>query len=197
MPSLIKPLAVTITTSLLCAAAIAATPNPFETDDGYPSFTGDFKKVNGILMNRCTLDEDHTIDFCDPKKAAIIKKMVDRKPTFSKNSVLMRFWDKELNTFTYAAYNQKTNKMFFYPNGLRASTQPFKAVKVTYGKNKNMLCTSGANVDMVGDRYSKSFSDNETDVDYCRSYSETTGFGELRRVDAKTRKNAPIEDFEL
>ena len=197
MSNTLKPLITILTTTLMVTAAVAAIPDPFERDDGYPSFTGDFKDVNGMLINRCLLDEDSTINFCDPKKAAIIKKMVDRKPTFSKNSVLMRFWDKETSSYTYAAYNQKTKKMFFYPAGLSAINPPYKNVKMTYGKNKDMLCTSGANIEMVGDRYSKSFSDREADVDYCRTYNESTGFGEIKRVDSKTRKPAKLDDFKL
>lgn len=195
----LKPLATILTAVLLTSTVSAASPNPFDRDDGYPSFTGEFKSVHGILMNRCFLDEDTTIDFCDPKKVAIIKKMVDRKPVFGKNktSVLMRFWDKEINTFTYAAYNKKNNKMFLYPAGLRSVAPPFKEFKVTYGKNVDRICTSGYNTEMIGDRYTKSFSDRESKVDYCRTYNEETGFGELERVDTKTRKIAKVEEFKL
>lgn len=195
----LKPLTTILAAVLLASTATAASPNPFDRDDGYPTFTGEFKNVHGILMNRCFLDEDETLDFCDPKKVATIKKMVDRKPVFGKNrtSVLMRFWDEEMNAFTYAAYNKQNNKLFFYPVGLRAVNPPFKAFKVTYGKNVDRICTSGYNTDMIGDRYSKSFADRESNVDYCRTYNEATGFGELQRVDAKTRKPAKVDEFKL
>ena len=195
----LKPLTTILTAVLLASTATAANPNPFDRDDGYPSFTGEFKNIHGILMNRCFLDEDETLDFCDPKMVATIKKMVDRKPVFGKNrtSVLMRFWDEEMNAFTYAAYNKQNNKLFFYPHGLTAVNPPHKAFKVTYGKNVDRICTSGYNTSIVGDSNTKSYYDRESKVDYCRTYNEETGFGVLERVDTKTRKIAKLDEFKL
>lgn len=178
---------------VLSTSSIAATSNPFTAEAG----SGNFKTVNGFQMDRCFLDNDASIDFCDPAQAKIMKKMVDRKPTFSKNSVLMRFWDAEMNIWTYIAFNQKTNKLFFYPRGIRSTTQPYKNVKVTYGKNKDRICTTGSNTSMVGDIETLAYDDSETDVDYCNNYSETTGFGEMNRVDAKTRKIVVEKEFKL
>lgn len=177
----------------LSAGSIAAPSNPFAAEAG----SGNFKKINGFQMDRCFLDSDTSIDFCDPAQAKIMAKMVDRKPTFSKNSVLMRFWDDEMNIWTYVAFNQKTKKLFFYPRGIRSITEPYKNVKVTYGKNKDRICTTGANTSMVGDIETKAYDDSETDVDYCNNYSETTGFGSMNRVDSKTRKIVAEKEFKL
>ena len=143
MLNTLKPILTVLSVGMISAAVSAAPSNPFDRDDGYPSYTGEFKNVNGILIDRCFLDEDSGIDFCSANKAKKIKRMVDRKPTFGKTSVLMRFWDSSMNLYVYTAYNQSTKKMFFFPLGVRAINEPYKKFKLTYGKNKDRVCTSG------------------------------------------------------
>lgn len=176
----------------------AAQPNPFERE-GYPSnYIGDFKNVNGYLLDRCFVTTSTEINFCSKEKAKSIAKMTNRKPTFSKNSVLMRFWDTEMNVWNYAALNQKTKKLFILPTGLRSATDPMKNIKVTYGKNKDRLCTAST-IDMIGGADTRAFRADFTgdDIVFCYLYNEKTGWDDLKRINSKTGKEAPVEDFKL
>lgn len=183
--------------AIVTSTAQAATPNPFQ-EEGYTPTVGVYKNINGYFLDRCFVTESESVNFCSVEKAKSIKKMTDRKPTFSKNSVLMRFWDKEMNVWNYAALNKKTNKLFILPTALRSSVKPFKNIKVTYGKNKDRLCTAST-IDMIGDANTRAFRAefSNDNIVYCYSYNETSGWSDLKRINSKTGKNAVIEDFEL
>ena len=144
------------------------------------------KTTKDIKLSSCTLDTQSSINLCNAKNAANIKKLSNQKPNFGENSILLRFWDTEMNYWVYLAVNKKTNQAFYYPRGLRSSGEDSRDVKINFSGSK--ICTSGDQVDIVGDEESSSFEDYETDVDYCVDYDPENGFGVTYQIDPKTRK---------
>lgn len=139
-----------------------------------------------ISVPSCILDTQSSVNLCDKKNAANIKNLSDHRTNFGENSVLLRFWDTEMNYWIYLAVNKNTNQAFYYPRGLRSSGDSPRDVKVTFSGSK--ICTSGSEVDVIGDEESSSFEDYETDVDYCVDYDPANGFGVTYQAEPKTRK---------
>lgn len=167
-------------TAAIIGATFSIASNMAFADDGT------VKTINGLKFQSCSIDEDGT-NFCTKATADKMKAYAKKGAKFGKDSVLMRMWDKEMNYNVYAAINKKTNKVFFYPRGLRAIEGEMRTPKLTFDNN-NSICTAGDNVSVVGNRYTKAFDDQEKDIDYCVVYSDTEGFGSTNEVDAKTRK---------
>lgn len=145
-----------------------------------------FTNHDGVLLASCKLDSSSSIDFCSKKSTDKIKSIAKIQPNFGKNSVLMRFWDKEMNYWTYLAYNKTSKKAHFYPRGLSSFLGEPRDVKVTF--SNNLLCTSGDDVSVTGDINNKAFTDTDNDIDYCTKYTEDTGFLENYIIDSKSRK---------
>lgn len=199
MSNHLNKIAVSILGLVVSASALAVTPNPFEREGYEPSY-GQVKNVNGYLMDRCTVNDYSSLNFCSPEKAKVIAKMTDRKKTFGKNTVLMRFWDGKLQNWNYVALNKTTNRIFFLPMAISSSVEPYKNIKLTYGKNKDRICTTGSNIELGGDMYVKSFSAHDAGVGnhFCYIYNDKTGFSEAKSLNIKTGKPAAVEsDFVL
>lgn len=144
------------------------------------------KTTSPINVQSCVLDSQSSLDLCTKKATAKIKELSKRKSNFAKNSVLMRFWDKEMDYWVYLVVDKNTNQAIQYPRGLRSSGKSARDVEVTFSGGK--ICTAGSQVDVIGDEESRAFSDYEADVDYCNDYDPEMGFGVTYQVDAKTRK---------
>lgn len=141
-----------------------------------------------IDMTSCSLDTQSSIDFCSSKVASKVKQLSGQKPNFGDNSVLMRFWDSEMNYWVYLAVDKKLNKAFYYPRGLRSTGDQPRNVSVSFSDSK--ICTTGDKVAVVGDQDSKAYSDDDLDIDYCSDYDPKTefGFGATYQANAKTHK---------
>ena len=146
------------------------------------------KTIDGLKFQSCGVSE-YGVNFCTKETADKLKAYANAKevPLFGNDSALLRMWDKEMNYNVYAAINKKTNKVFFYPRGLRGIEGESRTPKLTFDNN-NSICSAGDNVALVGDRYTQAFNDQEKDVDYCVEYSDDEGFGLTKEVDAETRE---------
>lgn len=144
------------------------------------------KQSKEVNVESCLMDSQSSVNLCTPKATAKIKELSKHKTNFAKNSVLMRFWDAEMNYWIYLVVDKNTNNATYYPRGLRASGDNMRDVKVTFSDGK--ICTSGDKVDIVGDEESRAFTDYEKASDYCSDYDPEMGFGVVYEVDAKTRK---------
>lgn len=178
--------------TMVLGVSIAGMANADATDMNQDPYN----LMNGLYVADCYATLESTVNYCGAGYAKNILAALDRKPNFGKKSVVMKTWDKELNAWIYFAVNKDTKKVFYFPMGLRSSVQPYKNEKVSMPK-RSSICTFGYSVDLVGDQENPSISDNEIKVDYCSKYSDTQGFGAIERVDAKTRKLAPVDKFEF
>lgn len=162
----------------------ASTVNAAPSDYGYEINV----KKGGYHFTQCKIDADGSVNLCTVSMVKKVDQIAKEKSNFGKNSVMMRFWDSNINYWVYGAVNKTTKKVFLYPRGLRAAEGNSKDVKLTFGNKRDRICTAGNDVDMVGDEYSKAYSDTDKDVDYCTPYNDATGFGTTLEVDAITRK---------
>lgn len=162
----------------------ASTVNAEPSDYGYEINV----KKGGYHFTQCKIDEEGSVNFCTANMAKKVDEIAKQKTNFGKNSVMMRFWDSNINYWVYGAVNKTTKKVFLYPRGLRASEGNSKDVKVTFGDKRDRICTAGSHVTMEGDRYVTSYDDSSATTDYCITYNDNTGFGSMIEVDAKTRK---------
>lgn len=188
----IKPVAIlTFLVGFMMPTAFAASEIvPFAYDSDYT-----YQEVGGIKVANCKIIEDSSIDFCSPK---ITKKLVafsQKAPNFGpkKQSVLTRFWDKEMNSWFYVAVNTKTKVAHAYPRGLR-SNYGDNEPSISFGK-ADRICTKRIGVDMVGDMETRSFSDEDETVDYCSNFDDNLGFTMTYAVDSTTRKIVNNEWF--
>lgn len=148
----------------------------------------DFTEFNGVHLEKCSIDNtEGALNFCTTDMTNKMKAQAKKDTIFGENSVLMRFWDSKMDYRVYGVINKDTNKVFFYPRGLRQAEGDHRKVKVTFD-DKNSICTAGDNVEAVGDDVIKSFTDLEAELDYCTPYSDTEGFGDTFIVDAETRE---------
>lgn len=146
-----------------------------------------YNPVDGLMIADCYLDSQSSIDFCDPKKIQEVKKLINRNPNIGKESVLLKFWDKEMNYWVYVAVNKKTKKLFFYPRGIRSANEPYHKITLKVPKQA-ALCTTGTNIELVGDAGSRAYTDDSATIDYCTKFNDKTGFDVTERVDVKTGK---------
>lgn len=168
---------------LAAIGLITSTANAGMSDYGYKIN----EKVGGYNISQCKIDEGNDLDFCSTKMVNKIKEIAQSPVNFGKESVMLRFWDTGINYWVYGAVNKKTKTVFLYPRGLRAMNGDSKNVSLTFGKNRDRICTAGDNMDMIGDEYIKAYSDEESEVDYCVKYDDKGGFDSMEQVDSKTR----------
>lgn len=145
---------------------------------------------HGIAVNQCNPGLDSSLYFCGAEDAAKVVKFLNNKANFGKNSVLMRFWDKELDLWYYVAVNKTSKKLFYLPMGLRSTTKPENVVSLTFD-NGNQICTTGTSTYMLledKDYVSYNKKDDQDDTDYCANYNDETGFSRIRKINSKTRK---------
>lgn len=168
---------------LAAIGLLTSTANAGMSDYGYKIN----EKVGGYNISQCKIDEGNDLDFCSTKMVNKIKEIAQSPVNFGKESVMLRFWDTGINYWVYGAVNKKTKTVFLYPRGLRAMNGDSKNVSLTFGKNRDRICTAGDNMDMIGDEYIKAYSDEESEVDYCVKYDDKGGFDSMDQVDSKTR----------
>lgn len=154
--------------------------------------------VNGFQLSTgsCTPNESTEFDVCDPEVAKKLKKMIKVKPNFGKKntSVLTRFWDKGTDSWYYIAVNKANNKVHPFFMGVRNETFIFPElknqnnIKLSFGKNRDRICTSGVGVAFMGDSQYPTRVDEYKTADFCSFYDEENGFVGGNLYDSKTGK---------
>lgn len=170
--------------SFLMPSALASTaPAPYIYDTDY-----EYENAGNMKIASCSVVEDSSLDFCDPKIAKKLEEFSNKKPNFGPEmkSVLTKFWDKELNAWFFVAVNTETKVAHAYPRGLRSAYES-NNLNISFGK-ADKVCTKDIGMDMVGDRYYKSYSDESGALDYCSSYNDKQGFTNIYPVDSKTKQ---------
>lgn len=142
----------------------------------------DYKK---ITVDNCKSNEYSSINFCDEKPLKKVAELADRKPNLAGESVLMRFWDKELNAWMYVALNKKTNTL--HTTHKSVASRGKNPRKVTMRVEGNMICGIGDDIHYKGSYVGVDFDDSSDDYDYCIKYNPNEGFGITIEVDGKTR----------
>ena len=173
----------TLVGALGLMTTVATTANAQMSDYGYNVD----EKVGGYLISQCKIDTGNDLNFCTNKMVDKIKEVAKAPVNFGNHSVLFRYWDTGIKYWIYGAVNEKTKTVFLYPRGLRVLEGDSKNVNITFGKNRDRICTAGDNMDMIGDEYIKAYSDYEENVDYCVNYDDKEGFSYMEQVDTKTR----------
>ena len=140
-----------------------------------------------IKADNCNSNEDSSIDFCNEKVLKKVAKLADtHKPNLAGKSVLMRFWDKEMNFWMYAALNKDTKELHTIHQGI--SSRGKNPRNVTMRVEGNLLCGLGDKVHYAGTYKGTDYDDGSNEEDFCMTYDPAVGFGHSIVVDQKTRK---------
>lgn len=148
----------------------------------------DYKKIK---PDNCKTNLYSSINFCDVKVLKKAAELGDRAPNLAGKSVLMRFWDKELQAWMYVALNKETNALHTIHQGVASRTANPR--NVTMRVEGNLLCGIGDKVHYKGYYKGMDYDDVDTETDYCMKYDPAVGFGISVMVDTKTR--AYIDDL--